>query len=145
MSTVTYTPSAAGSTLQTKTLTSTPAAPTQPTSCANVVTADNLLTSAAALKTTYFPYIQSGNAFLTFKNELATADTPANTGLTATVSTQLLPTFSLFTTIGKSAFLSNLDKIACLVTGSVLFLLLLVQQIQELFNLLLYLNTRESL
>lgn len=89
MSTVTYTPSAAGSTLQTKTLTSTPAAPTQPTSCANVVTADNLLTSAAALKTTYFPYIQSGNAFLTFKNELATADTPANTALTATLSEPL--------------------------------------------------------
>ena len=89
MSTVTYTPSASGSNEQTIELTNPPTAPSQPTTCATEVTDAKLLTSAAALKTTYFPYIQSGNAFLTFKNELGTKDTPTNTALTATVSTQL--------------------------------------------------------
>jgi hypothetical protein len=91
MSTVTYTPSASGSILQTKTFTNPPAPPTQPISCANVVTAAKLASSAAALKTEYFFYIQAGNAntFLTFKNDLDTADTDATTALTATVSATL--------------------------------------------------------
>ena len=88
MSTVTYTPSGS-TTVQTIELTNPPTAPSQPISCATEVTDAKLRTSAAALKTTYFPYIQSGNAFLNFKNELTTADTPTNTGLTATVSEPL--------------------------------------------------------
>lgn len=95
MSTVKYTPR--GSTEQTITLAeATPAQQAQeviatrsPGACKMVTTSYGLDNNAAGLKDTYFFYLKEGSQLLTFKALLQNADTPANTALTATVSTEL--------------------------------------------------------
>jgi hypothetical protein len=87
MSTVTYTPTAAGSTLKTIPLDTPEVQPPQQTSCAQITTQNDLATSAVDLKVRNFPYLASNpkSTLLKFQTALQQADIPENTQLTVSL------------------------------------------------------------